>query len=145
MCRIVAVTGSNRGVRRALIHRKRRYAGVTAGGGVIIPFMSQDPTMRPRPSGSEVPLGTTGGLISFGFTVENGPGPEGSSPTADYRCSMGCGVEKVLGQLMNVMGANLGDPVFLFRSCTNVYTHQSYCPTDNGEKGGDLVQDDHRE
>ncbi len=111
-CRIRSVAGSNRGVRRALIHRNRRYAGVTAGDGVIIPFMSQDPTVRPRPLGSEVLLETTGGLFTFSFASENGPGPEGSSPTVDYRCSMGSGVEKVLGVLTNVMSANLGDPAF---------------------------------
>ncbi len=85
---------------------------MTAGDGVIIPFMSQNLTMRPRPSGSEVLSGTTGGLFPFSFTTDNGPGPEGSSPTVDYRCSMGSGVEKGFGVLVSVMSANLGDPAF---------------------------------
>ncbi len=128
------LAGSNRGVRRALIHRKRRYAGVTAGDGVIIPFMSQGPTMRPRPSGSKVLLGTTGGLFPFSFATENGPGPEGSSPTVDYRCSMGSGVEKVLGVLRNVMSANLGDPAFFSpRSRTNKNTQQRDPSSNNGK------------
>ncbi len=100
---------SNRGGRRALIHRKRRYAGVTAGDGVIIPSMSQVLTMRPRPSGSEVSWRSTGGLYFLGFNMDSGPGPEGSSLTMDYRCSMGSGVEKEPGVLVDVMSAHLGD------------------------------------
>ncbi len=51
---VTNVARSNRGVRRVLIHRKRRYAGVTTGDGVISPPPSQIQTMRSRPSGSEV-------------------------------------------------------------------------------------------
>jgi len=90
---------SNRGVRRALIHRKRRYAGVTAGDGVISPPLNQTQTMRPRPSGSEVRWRTTGGLFFNVLARLTRPGPEGSSRYLDYRCSRDSGVENESGSL----------------------------------------------
>ncbi len=109
---LVQFARSNRGVRRALIHRNRRYAGVTTGDGVITPWMSQILTMRFRPSGSKVTWESTGGSRSLVFAMEIGSGPEGNSLYMDYRCSMGCGVEKGSGELISVVSANLGDLAF---------------------------------
>ena len=39
----------------------------------------------------------TGGSILHGLTMKIGPGPEGSSPYMDSRCSMGSGIEKDFG------------------------------------------------
>ncbi len=139
MDKIRCSAGSNRGVRRVLIHRNRRYAGVTAEGGVIIPFMSQVLTMRSRPLGSEVLRRSTGRLVLLSFAVDNGPGPEGSSPTADYRCSEDSGVEKGLGVLMGVMSAHLGDPAFLLTLGTPINTCQCYRCTQYSQERGNFV------
>ncbi len=127
---------SNRGVRRALIHRNRRYAGVTTGDSVITPWMSQILTMRFRPSGSKVTWGSTGGSIPLVFAMKIGSGPEGSSLYMDYRCSMGCGVEKGSGSLISVVSANLGDLAFSYLSipCRKVDAQQCYGSTYNREK-----------
>lgn len=103
---------SNRGVRRALIHRNRRYAGVTTGDSVITPWMSRILTMRFRPSGSKVTWRSTGGSTLLVFAMKTGSGPEGSSLYMDCRCSMGCGVEDGSGALISVVSVNLGGLAF---------------------------------
>lgn len=46
--------------------------------------------------------------------MDSGPGPEGSSPTMDYRCSEDSGVEEEPGYLTGVVSAHLGDLVLKY-------------------------------